>query len=134
MDVSKTIIVGRVGNDASMRYTPSGQAVTSFSVAVSRKYKKGEEQVKETTWFRVSTWGKLAETCNLYVKKGMEIYVEGRLVPDAQGNPRTYESNGATKASFEISAEVVQFGARSDAHLKPASAPAEPADMEEYPF
>ena len=132
MNVSKVIIVGRVGRDAEMRYTPSGQAVTSFSVAVTRQYKKDGETVKETTWFRVSTWGKTAEACNQYVKKGMEVYVEGRLTPDAQGNPRTYEKDGVTKASFEMVADIVQFGAKTEAH--PKAEPVTAADPDEYPF
>ena len=105
------IIVGNVGADPSMRYTPSGQAVTSFSVATSRKYTgPGGEQVEETIWFRVSTWGKTAEVCNQYIKKGSKVLVEGRLTPDkATGGPRVYETNGAHKASFEITASNVRF-------------------------
>ena len=67
-------IVGNVGREPEMRYTPSGQAVTSFSVATERKYTSGNgEQVKETIWFRVSTWGKQAEICKQYVKKGSKV-------------------------------------------------------------
>ena len=74
------IIVGNVGKDPEMRYTPSGQAVTSFSVATNRQYTSGNgEQVKETIWFRVSTWGKTAEVCNQYVKKGSKVLVEGHI-------------------------------------------------------
>src|SRR6185369_14782291 len=70
------IIVGNVGKDPEMRYTPSGQAVTSFSVATNRQYTTGSgEQVKETIWFRVTTWGKQAEVCNQYVKKGSKVLV-----------------------------------------------------------
>ena len=124
MNVLKIIIVGRVGKDAEMRYTPSGQAVTSFSVAVGESYtNQSGDKVKKTTWLRVSCWGKMAENCNQYVRKGMEVYVEGRLTPDDQGNPRTYESNGVTKATFEVNASTVQFGARADgAKFEPASA------------
>jgi primosomal replication protein N len=89
------IIVGNVGKDPEMRYTPSGQAVTSFSVATNRQYTTGNgEQVKETIWFRVTTWGKQAEVCNQYVKKGMKVLVEGRLTPDkATGGPRVWTKN-----------------------------------------
>ena len=74
------IIAGNVGKDPEMRYTPSGQAVTSFSVATNRQYTTGNgEQVKETIWFRISTWGKTAEICNQYVKKGSKVLIEGRL-------------------------------------------------------
>ena len=86
------IIVGNLGKDPEMRYTPSGQAVTSFSVATSRQYTgQNGQKVKETIWFRVSAWGKQAETCNQYLRKGSKVLVEGRLTPDP--------STGATFAS-----------------------------------
>jgi len=106
------IIVGNVGKDPEMRYTPSGQAVTSFSVATNRQYTSGNgEQVKETVWFRVTTWGKQAEVCNQYVKKGMKVLVEGRLTPDkATGGPRVWtRQDGSPAASFEVTAATVRF-------------------------
>ena len=113
------IVAGNVGKDPEMRYTPSGQAVTSFSVATSRQYTGNNgEQVKETIWFRVSTWGKLAETCNQYVKKGSKVLIEGRLTPDkATGGPRIWtKQDGSAGASFEITANTVRFlSARGDA-------------------
>jgi single-strand DNA-binding protein len=94
-----------------MRYTPSGQAVTNFNVASSRQYTDSNAQmVKETIWFRVSTWGKSAETCNQYLKKGSKVLVEGRLIPDSNGSPRVYQKqDGSHGASFEISASTVRF-------------------------
>ena len=106
------IIVGNVGKDPEMRYTPSGQAVTSFSVASNRQYTTGNgEQVKETIWFRVTTWGKQAEVCNQYVKKGMKVLVEGRLTPDkATGGPRVWtKQDGSAGSSFEVNAATVRF-------------------------
>lgn len=106
------IIVGNLGRDPEMRYTPSGQAVTNFSVATSRQYTGGNgEQVKETIWFRVSTWGKQAETCNQYLRKGSKVLVEGRLVPEAStGGPRIWtRQDGTPAASFEVSANTVRF-------------------------
>ena len=101
---------GKVGGDAEMRYTPSGQAVTNFSVAVNDDYKdKAGQIVKRVTWFRVSSWGQTAEICNQYVKKGMSIIVEGRLNPDENGNPRVYQSGSLHKASFEVTAKNVRF-------------------------
>lgn len=129
MNYAKVILVGKVGRDAEMRYTPSGQAVTSFSVAVNEFFTKDNQQQKKTTWFRVSCWGKLAENCNQYVKKGMEVLVEGRLTPDDQGNPRVFESNGNHKSSFEVNASTVQFGAKADG----AKSEAAPVD-EDAPF
>jgi single-strand DNA-binding protein len=105
-------IVGNVGKDPEMRYTPTGQAVTSFSVATNRQYTGSNgEQVKETIWFRVSTWGKLAETCNQYVKKGTKVLVEGRLTADkATGGPRIWtKQDGSAGASFEVTANTVRF-------------------------
>jgi single-strand DNA-binding protein len=106
------IIVGNLGRDPEMRYTPSGQAVTNFNVATNRQYTGSDgNQVKETIWFRVSTWGKTAETCNQYLKKGSKVLVEGRLVPDpATGGPRLWQrQDGTNAASFEVSANTVRF-------------------------
>ena len=109
---SKIIIVGNVGKDPEMRYTPSGKAVTSFSVATNRQYTNNNgETIKETTWFRISAWGKQAETCNQYLKKGSKVLVEGRLTADpATGGPRIWKSqDGSPRASFEINAGTVRF-------------------------
>ncbi|RPI34812.1 MAG: single-stranded DNA-binding protein [Chloroflexota bacterium] len=106
------IIVGNLGRDPEMRYTPSGQAVTNFSVATSRQWTDSNgQQVKETIWFRISAWGKQAETCNQYLKKGNKVLVEGRLVPDAAtGGPRIWtRQDGTAAASFEVSAATVRF-------------------------
>ncbi len=106
------IIVGNLGHDPEMRYTPSGQAVTSFSVATNRQYTASDgTQVKETTWFRVSAWGKQAEVCNQYLRKGSKVLVEGRLnVDPATGGPRTYTRNdGSVGTSFEVTSNIVRF-------------------------
>ncbi|HBO33513.1 MAG TPA: single-stranded DNA-binding protein [Anaerolineaceae bacterium] len=102
----KIIIIGNLGRDPEMRYTPEGNPVTSFSVATSRRYSEKEE----TTWFRVTVWGKQAETCNQYLHKGSKVLVEGRLRPDANGNPTTFQrKDGTWGASYEITAETVRF-------------------------
>ncbi len=105
-------IVGYLGNDPVMRFTPSGQAVTSFSVATSRSYTNNAGQkVDETTWFRISVWGAQAESCNQYLSKGRPVLVVGRLRPDPQsGGPRIYtRQDGSTGASFEVNAQNVRF-------------------------
>ena len=114
----KLIFIGNLGSNPEQRFTPSGDPVTTFSVATSRKY--GETD--ETTWFRVSVWGKQAEPCNQYLSKGSKVLVEGRLKADAQGNPRTYErkDGGGWAASFEVVASSVKFLSGKD----------EPADQE----
>ena len=106
------VLVGNVGRDPEMRYTPSGQPVTSFSVATNRQYTANSgETVKETIWFRVTTWGKQAEVCNQYLKKGSKVLVEGRLTPDgATGGPRVWTAqDGTPRASFEVTASTVRF-------------------------
>lgn len=106
------IVVGNVGRDPEMRYTPSGQAVTSFSVASNRRYTSSNgEQVNETIWFRISAWGKQAEICNQYLKKGSRVLVEGRLTPDkASGGPRIWQKqDGTSAASYEVTAQTVRF-------------------------
>ena len=106
------IIVGNLGRDPEMRYTPSGQAVTNFSVATNRQYTGSDgAPVKETTWFRVSTWGKTAETCNQYLKKGSKVLIEGRLTSDpSTGGPRMWtRQDGTSACSYEISANTVRF-------------------------
>ena len=106
------IIVGNLGRDPEMRYTPNGQAVTSFSVASSRQYtNQGGQKVKETIWFRVSAWGKQAETCNNFLHKGSKVLVEGRLTADPNtGGPRIWNrQDGTPGTSFEISAATVRF-------------------------
>ncbi len=96
------IIVGNLGKDPEMRYTPSGQAVTSFSVASNRKYTSSNgEQVNETIWFRISAWGKQAEICNQYLKKGSKVLVEGRLTPDKNtGGPRIWQKQDGSFRRF----------------------------------
>lgn len=104
MSMNKVLIIGNVGGDPEMRYTPNGNPVTSFSVATNRRYTVGEEQREETQWFRVSAWNRLAETCNQYVTRGMKVYVEGRL------SVREYVGqDGQTRTSVDVNAFDVRF-------------------------
>lgn len=105
------IIIGNLGKDPEMRYSPNGQAVTSFSLASNRTYKGNDgQQVKETTWFRITVWGNQAESCNQYLKKGSKVLVEGRLIPDDKGSPRIFQrKDGTYGASFEVNAQTVRF-------------------------
>jgi single-strand DNA-binding protein len=108
----KIVIVGRLGRDPEMRFTPAGQAVTSFSVATDNVHNDPSgKPIKETVWFRVSAWGKLAETSNNFLSKGKLVLVEGRLTADSKsGGPRIWTGqDGTPKASFEISAQTVRF-------------------------
>jgi single-strand DNA-binding protein len=103
--LNKIIVIGHLGRDPEMRYTPNGQGVTSFSVASSRRYTTGAgEQREETTWFNVSAWGRLAELCNQYLTKGRQVYVEGRF------SSRSFEGrDGQMRISNDISLTDVQF-------------------------
>src|SRR5690606_27798563 len=78
--LNKVMIIGQVGREPEMRYTPSGRPVTSFSVATSRTWTSAEgERREETEWFNVVAWGNLAEICKTHLTKGQQVYVEGRL-------------------------------------------------------
>jgi single-strand DNA-binding protein len=118
MSYHTIIIVGNLGKDPEMRYTPSGQPVTTLSVATNRKYSNSAGQaVTEKTWFKVSVWGKQAEASNTFLKKGSLVLVEGRMVPDANGNPRIYtRGDGTPGANFEVTAQTVRFLSSNGAH------------------
>ena len=108
----KLILIGRLGRDPEMRYTQDGTPVTSFSVATDRRWtdKSGQQQ-QRTTWFRVSAWRKLAETCNQYLSKGKQVMVEGEL-----SEPKPYQKrDGTYGASLDVTAYTVKFlGSRED--------------------
>jgi single-strand DNA-binding protein len=127
----KIIIVGNLGRDPEMRYTPDGTPVTTFSVATNRKWNNPDgSQGEETTWFRVTAWRRLAETCNQYLQKGRLVLIEGELKPDpATGAPRLWTGNdGITRSSFEVTARTVKFlGGRGEAP------PAEMVSFDEEP-
>lgn len=102
---NKMTAIGNVGTDPEMRYTPSGNAVTSFRIATNRTYntRDGERHV-ETEWFTVTAWSRLAETCNQFVVKGMKIYVEGRLRSSSW-----VANDGQNRFRNEIVAQEVKF-------------------------
>ncbi len=136
MSFNKVILVGNLGRDPELRYTPQGTPVCTFTMATNerRKDKAGELQ-DHTTWFRVTLWGRQAETASQYLTKGRQVYIEGRLrveeYTDRDGKPRhTLEVNG-TDMQF--------IGGRTDeavAAKPPAGEPAEQADMsdDDIPF
>ena len=108
----KLVLVGNLGRDPEMRYLPDGRPVTQLNVATNNAYKDANGQmVKETTWFRVSVFGKQAEACAQYLQKGRTVLVEGRLRADKQtGGPRIYDKQDGTKgATFEVFAMNVKF-------------------------
>ena len=138
--MNKIIVIGHLGRDPEMRYTPNGQGVTSFSIASRRRYTtSGGETREETEWFNVSAWGRLAETCNQFLSKGRQVYVEGRL------RSRSYEGrDGQTRFVNEINVTDVQFlgggnqmGEELPAYGQDSMAPNEPPsfeDIDDLPF
>jgi single-strand DNA-binding protein len=133
------ILVGNLGRDPEMRYTPSGQPVTSFSLATNRKYTASSgDLVEETIWFKISVWGKRAESCNQYLKKGSKVLIEGRLTCDpSTGGPRIWtRQDGTAAASFEVSANTVQFlsSRGEDTTTGPVSEAGDQAGDADIPF
>ena len=106
---SQIEIVGNLGKDPEMRFTPGGEAVTSFSVAVTREYDHNDQKKKETTWFRVTAWGKLAEQVTPILNKGQQVLVIGRMTPDPiTGGPKIWKKHdGEPGSSFEITATEI---------------------------
>ena len=105
--MDKITVIGNLGRDPEMRYTPEGTPVVNFSVASNRTWTDASgEKHEQTVWYRVSVWRRMAEVCNQYLAKGRQVYVEGRLRPDASGNPRTFQRrDGSTGAAYEIVAQ-----------------------------
>jgi single-strand DNA-binding protein len=121
MSLNKAMIIGNLGRDPEMRYTPNGQAVTQFTVAVNRNYKDANGEWKEETeWFRVVAWAALAERTAEYLRKGRKVYVEGRL------QTRTWEGqDGQKHYTTELIANTVtalDSRPREDGVAEPAGA------------
>ena len=104
-NLNKVMIIGNVGTEPEMRFTPNGNPVTSFRMATSRIFTTSEgERKQETEWFTVVTWNKLAESCNQFLTKGKRAYVEGRL------RTRSWEGqDGQRRSRVEIVADRVLF-------------------------
>jgi single-strand DNA-binding protein len=138
MSVNKVILVGNLGRDPEVRATPSGQSVCNFSVATTERFTdRAGQQRDQTEWHNVVVWGKQADLCGQYLKKGRQVYVEGRLTT------RQYEAKDGTGKRYrtEVVAQRVQFlGGRaagiddvgSDFGPGPDAPP--PADDEDIPF
>lgn len=126
-------IIGYLGSDPELRFTPTGKQVCSFSVAANRKWKDNNGQVQEqTVWFRIHAWGKLAETANQYLAKGRQVFIKGELSPDPKtGQPNLWQGNdGQTRASYEVRAAQIKFLGKA-----PNISSDAPADSEdEIPF
>lgn len=113
MDFCKITIVGRLTRDPELRHLPNGTAVCDLNMAYNRRYTTSDgTKVEETSWFHVSCFGKMAESCVKYLRKGREVLVEGVPMPDrTTGNPRIWVDNeGNSRSTFDIKADSVQFG------------------------
>ena len=127
--LNKVMIIGNLGRDPEMRYTPSGKPVTTFSVATSRTWSTSDgEKREETEWFNVVAWSSLAEICKQYLNKGQQVYIEGRLQTrhwdDQEGNKHI---------SVEIVAnEMIILSERREAGE--GSTDSESSEEEEFPF
>ncbi|MBE0430383.1 MAG: single-stranded DNA-binding protein [Dehalococcoidia bacterium] len=123
--LSKVILVGNLGSDPEMRYTPDGKAVTSFRVATNHRYTTSAGETREETdWFRVSVWGKPAEQCNQFLSKGRQVYVEGRL------HARNWEGqDGQMRTSLEVNADRVLFLGKREPGSLPEEGDIEPEDL-----
>ena len=108
-NLNKVFIIGNLTRDPELRYIPSGQAVATFTIAINRTYANPSGGKKEeTTFLRIVTWGKRAEVCNEYLRKGSSVFVEGRL------QARNWEAQDGTKrTTIEIVAQNVQFLSRA---------------------
>ncbi len=109
--VNKAILIGNLGRDPEMRYTPNGQAVTKFSIATTERFKdKNGEQQERTTWHNIVAWGRQAEVAKEYLSKGRPVYIEGRI------DNRSYDDKDGNKRYIsEIVVQRMQFlGSKGD--------------------
>lgn len=131
-DLNKVMLIGNVGNDPEMRFTPNGNPVTSFSLAVNHGFtnKEGERR-QETEWFTIVSWNRLAETCNQFLSRGRRAYVEGRLKTHVWEGP-----DGQRRFRNEIIANQVLFLDRQPAAplTEEASTSGGEVEPEELPF
>jgi single-strand DNA-binding protein len=101
--LNRVQLIGRLGKDPEGRFTPTGKQVTSFSLAISNRWKSGGEMKEFTEWVNIEAWGRLGEVCQEYLHKGSLIYVEGRLKTER------YEDKGETKYFTKVVALTLQF-------------------------
>ncbi|MDZ4158658.1 MAG: single-stranded DNA-binding protein [Anaerolineaceae bacterium] len=130
--LNKVIIIGHLGREPEMRYTPSGRPVTTFNVATTRAWISADgERHTETEWFNVVAWGNLAEVCKQHLTRGQQVYIEGRLQ-----TRRWEDSEGVKHTSVEIIAsEMMTLGDRREPAQPPTTSGAHLNEMEdEYPY
>ncbi len=111
--LNRVQLIGNLGKDPEMRYTSSGKQVSAFSVAVNRRWKSSGENKEATDWFNVEAWGRLAEICQQYLKKGSLVFLEGRLQTDR------FESEGETRYFTKVVASQMQMLDRKSGEPEP---------------
>lgn len=135
MAVNKFIGIGNLGRDPELRYMADGKAVCNFSFAITEKYKdKSGDQKEVTEWINVATFGRLAEICGEYVRKGTKVYVEGKLKTE-----KYTDKNGIEKSATKITAEKVDIlsskGEAVTSAIKDATPPVQEfANDDDIPF
>jgi single-strand DNA-binding protein len=128
--LNKVMIIGHLGRDPEMRYTPSGKPVTTFSIATSRSWNTSDGQRRsETEWFNVVSWGSLAEICKQFLYKGQQVYIEGRLQTrhweDTEGNKHS--------ATEIVANEMIMLGERRS-ESKDQTSDDQEKEEDEFPF
>ena len=126
---NKVMLMGNLTRDPELRYTSNGSAVTSFGLAVNRKFKQGDEWKDDVCFVDITVWGKQGENCAEFLSKGRPAFVEGRL------QYSTWESDGQKKSKLEVVANTVQFlGFRGDSQGGPPAGQSAVSGEDDVPF
>lgn len=135
--LNKVMLIGRLGKDPEVKYTPNGAPVAKFSLATDESFKdKSGQQQKRTEWHNITAWNKLAEICEKWLHKGQQVYIEGKI------QSHEWESDNGKRRSFDIIAsQMVMLGGKSQNNdaapsAQPTPEPSQPAEItdEDIPF
>ena len=127
--LNKAILIGNLGGDPEVRYTPGGLAVAKFNIATSEKWTRDGEKETRTEWHRIVAFGKLGEICGEYLSKGRQVYIEGRI----QTNEWTDRDGNKRYTTEIVAANMLMLGSRDMATRAPASAPEPSPDFPSFP-
>ncbi|HEU5439705.1 MAG TPA: single-stranded DNA-binding protein [Ktedonobacterales bacterium] len=130
--LNKIMLIGNLGKDPEMSYTPNGKAITKFSLAVNRwrRDRDSNESTKETTWFNIVAWEQLGERCNQYLHKGSKVYIEGRMT-----SRRYTNKDGVEMTAWEVVANDMQMlDSRADSQAGGGSGSSDEVDPDNLPF
>ena len=129
MSVNKVILIGNLGADPEIRYTPSGTAVANFTLATTEQWTKNGKKEEKTEWHKILAWGNLGSICGQYLHKGKQVYIEGRI------QTRSWEDKeGIKRYTTEINAQTMQMlGSKSESTRRPVEPPVIVPD-DEIPF